>query len=151
MKTTNVEHLILIVEDSEEDYITTIRAFKKAKLRNPIVRCKDGDETLDYLFRKGRFSDPAHAPLPCIVLLDLNLPGTDGREVLKEMKEDKALRKIPVVVMTTSSDERDIKRCYKYGANSYMLKPVSFDGYIQAIQRLNDYWFEVVLLPGINE
>lgn len=138
---------ILLVEDSEVDYETVIRAFKKGKLDNPIIRCPDGDDALDYLHRRGRYADPALSPRPVLVLLDLNLPGTDGREVLEEMKSDQDLKDIPVIVMTTSSDQRDVERCYKDGANSYVTKPVTFEGYLEAVKRLHMYWFETVLLP----
>jgi two-component system response regulator len=135
---------ILLVEDSPEDFETTQRAFRRSGLKNPIVRCSDGDEALDFLFRRG---DHAGAPRPGVVLLDLNLPGTDGREVLTEMKADPELRQIPVIVLTTSSDERDVSACYKAGASSYIQKPVDLEGFMRAIERLNDYWFEVVILP----
>jgi CheY-like chemotaxis protein len=138
---------ILLVEDSPEDFETTERAFRKSGLRNPIVRFADGDEALDYLFRRGAYSDPEKTPRPGVILLDLNLPGTDGREVLTELKADPVLKQIPVVVLTTSKDERDVDACYKAGASSYIQKPVDLDGFIKAIERLNGYWFEVVILP----
>lgn len=135
---------ILLVEDSPEDFETTQRAFRRSGLKNPIVRCSDGDEALDFLFRRGDYTG---APRPGVVLLDLNLPGTDGREVLTEMKGDPDLRQIPVIVLTTSSDERDVSACYQAGASSYIQKPVDLEGFMRAIERLNDYWFEVVILP----
>ncbi len=135
---------ILLVEDSPEDFETAERAFRKSGLKNPIIRCADGDEALELLFRRGRFAD---APRPGVVLLDLNLPGTDGREVLAEIKADPQLKHIPVIVLTTSSDDRDVQACYKAGASSYIQKPVDLDGFMRAIERLNDYWFEVVILP----
>lgn len=138
---------ILLVEDSPEDVEATVRALRKAGLANPIHHCLDGDEALDYLRRRGKFSDPATAPRPGVVLLDLNLPGTDGREVLTEAKSDPELKSIPVIVLTTSADDRDISRCYEAGANSYIKKPVDIEGFMQAIRRLTDYWFEVVILP----
>ncbi len=138
---------ILLVEDSPEDYEATIRAFKKAKINNPITHCEDGDDALDYLYRRGKYSEAENAPRPTVILLDLNLPGTEGRDVLKEVKADNDLKDIPIIVLTTSADERDIQKCYQYGANSYLLKPVSFEGYIEAIQKLKDFWFEIVLLP----
>jgi CheY-like chemotaxis protein len=138
---------ILLVEDSPEDFEATLRAFQKSGLKNTIVRCEDGDEALDYLHRRGRWADPARSPRPGVVLLDLNLPGTDGRQVLAEIKGDERLRDIPVVVLTTSADERDISACYRAGANSYIQKPVDIDGFMKAIERLNGYWFEVVILP----
>lgn len=138
---------ILLVEDSPEDYEATVRAFNKSGLKNPIVRCDDGDSALDYLFRRGSYADPESSPRPGVILLDLNLPGTDGREVLQEIKRHEQLRHIPIIVLTTSTDERDVDACYQAGANSYIQKPVDMDGFIRAIERLNGYWFEVVVLP----
>jgi CheY-like chemotaxis protein len=140
---------ILLVEDSPEDFETTERAFRRSGLKNPIFRCADGDEALDFLHRRGRYSEPEKAPRPGVILLDLNLPGTDGREVLAEIKNDPHLKQIPVIVLTTSNDERDVEVCYRCGANSYIQKPVDLDGFMKAIERLNDYWFEVVILPRV--
>jgi two-component system response regulator len=139
--------VILVIEDSPADYEATLRALRKAGLANPIFRCSDGDDALDFLFRRGASTDPDRAPRPSVILLDLNLPGTDGREVLAEIKADDSLKSIPVVVLTTSTDERDIQKCYLAGANSYMKKPVDLLGFISAIQRLKDYWFEIAVLP----
>jgi len=139
--------VILIVEDSPEDYEATERGLRESGLANPIFRCEDGDEALDFLFRRGIYADPKKSPRPGIILLDLNLPGTDGCEVLNEIKNNDELKKIPVVVLTTSSDERDIELCYENGASSYIIKPVSFSGFMDAIRRLKDYWFEIVVLP----
>lgn len=138
---------ILLVEDSPEDFETTQRAFRRSGLKNPIFRCSDGDEALDFLHRRGGFADPDKAPRPGVILLDLNLPGTDGREVLADIKADPSLQQIPVIVLTTSSDDRDIDACYRAGASSYIQKPVDLEGFMKAIERLNDYWFEVVILP----
>jgi CheY-like chemotaxis protein len=138
---------ILIVEDSPEDYETTLRAFKKSGLANPVFRCEDGDEALDYLFRRGEYQDMEKSPRPGIILLDLNLPGTDGREVLREIKKDGTLKKIPVIVLTTSTNEQDIEACYDAGASSYLSKPVDLNGFMESIQRLTNYWFEIVILP----
>lgn len=139
--------LVLIVEDSDEDYETITRAFKKSGMGNPVVRCGDGDEALDYLRHRGKFADGKAAPVPGMILLDLNLPGTDGYEVLEEIKRDQNMKMIPVIVLTSSSDQRDIERCYASGANSYMRKPVSFEGFVEAVQRLKEYWFEIAILP----
>lgn len=138
---------VLLVEDSPEDCEATIRALRRAGLANPIAHCADGDDALDFLHRRGRYSAPATVATPSVILLDLNLPGTDGREVLAEIKHHEKLRTIPVLVLTTSTDERDIQSCYQSGANSYLRKPVDLDGFIEAIRRLKDYWFEVVVLP----
>jgi CheY-like chemotaxis protein len=138
---------ILLVEDTPEDAEATLRAFKKAGLANPVFHCEDGDSALDFLFRRGAYKDAVKAPRPGMILLDLNMPGTDGREVLGEIKKDASLREIPVIVLTTSSDERDIHSCYSAGANSYIQKPVDIKGFHEAIQRLVDYWYQIVLLP----
>ena len=143
----NETQLILIVEDNDDDYIATMRAFKKANLANPVRRCTNGDQALDYLFQRGEFSALGAAPRPSIILLDLNLPGTDGREVLRDIKAEQDLLKIPVVVLTTSNAERDIEQCYAAGANSYVQKPVDFEGFIRAIARLSEYWLNIAILP----
>ena len=143
----NGSQTILIVEDSDDDYMATVRAFNKANLVNPVRRCTNGDQAIDYLLQRGEFSGPGKAPRPNIILLDLNLPGTDGREVLRMIKADPGLHKIPVIVLTTSNAEQDIEQCYEAGANSYVSKPVDLVGFIQAIARLTDYWFNVSILP----
>jgi CheY-like chemotaxis protein len=143
----NQSQVILLVEDSAEDVEATVRALRKAGLANPIHHCADGDEALDFLRHGGRYAGGRDAPRPGVILLDLNLPGTDGREVLEAVKADDSLKSIPVIVLTTSTDERDVRRCYDAGANSYVKKPVDLDGFMEAIQRLSDYWFEVVILP----
>jgi two-component system, response regulator len=139
---------ILIVEDSPEDFEATNRAFRKSKLNNPIRHCTTGEEALDYLFRKNAFHDEKNSPRPGIILLDLNIPGTDGREVLKVIKNDTNLKSIPVIVLTTSNDRHDIDQCYTDGANSYIQKPVDLAKFIEAIQRLKEYWFEISLIPA---
>lgn len=131
---------ILIVEDSEDDFEATQRAFQRANLLNPITHARCGEEALDYL----RTQIEAR---PGLILLDLNMPGLDGRKTLQAIKADARLREIPVVVLTTSSDERDIQQCYAAGANTYIQKPVDLDGLFAAIRRLKEYWFEIALLP----
>ncbi|MDB5336650.1 MAG: rcp1 [Planctomycetaceae bacterium] len=138
---------LLLVEDSPEDRVATMRAFKKAGLVNPIYCCANGDEALDFLYRRGSYTDPGLAPRPGVILLDLNMPGTDGREVLNDIKNNEDLKTIPVIVLTTSSDARDIQSCYQSGANSYVTKPVDLAGFFQAIERLKNWWFEVIVLP----
>ena len=138
---------ILLVDDSREDYEATVRAFRKVRMANPLTWCQDGDSALDFLHRRGRWAEPAPAPRPALILLDLNLPGLDGRVVLERIKSDELLRRIPVVVLTSSADERDIFACYEAGANSYVQKPVDFPGFVEAIQRLQGFWFEIALLP----
>lgn len=136
----NSSQCILVVEDSEDDFEVTVRAFNKTNLRNPIHRCESGQEALEYLRNENN-------PYPGIILLDLNMPGLDGRKTLELIKENERLRRIPVVILTTSDDERDVEACYRLGANTYVLKPVNLDGLIEAIQRLKEYWFEIAVLP----
>jgi len=137
---------ILIVEDSEDDYEATLRAFQKINLRNPVHWCSSGQAALDFLNRHGDYNS-GNAARPGLILLDLNMPGMDGRKTLQLIKENTALKCIPVIILTTSSDERDVESCYQLGANTYVQKPVSFDGLIEAIKRLKEYWFEIALLP----
>ncbi len=137
---------ILIVEDSEIDFEATLRALRKNGLGNPIMHCEDGDEALDFLYRRAEHKD-SELERPAIILLDLNMPGTDGREVLEDIKANEELKNIPVIVLTTSTDERDINKCYEYGANSYVQKPVSMDGFLDAVRRIKEFWFEVAVFP----
>lgn len=139
---------LLLVEDSPEDYATTVRALRKTGMMGEVYHCEDGDDALDFLYHRGKFKNPAESPRPSMVLLDLNLPGTSGRDVLEEIKGDDELKTIPVVILTTSADQRDIDACYRAGANSYLNKPVDLDGFVRSIQRLKDYWFEIVVLPA---
>ncbi|HEY1065845.1 MAG TPA: response regulator [Pirellulales bacterium] len=139
--------VILVVEDSEEHYEAVLRAFRKTEIPNPVHRCEDGDEALDYLFHRGRYSEYSSSPRPAVVLLDLNLPGTDGREVLDAIKRNESLRSLPVVVLTTSSNPSDIQLCYRTGAASYIIKPISFSDFLKTIETLKSYWFDTVALP----
>jgi CheY-like chemotaxis protein len=143
----NEKPVILLVEDSDEDYETIRRAFNQVNLGNTLIRSEDGDQALDYLFHRGRYENRDTSPRPSLILMDLNLPGTDGRAVLAQIKGNPDLRQIPVVVMTTSSDERDIAWSYAAGANSFIQKPVSFAGVVDAMKRVKDYWFDLVLFP----
>jgi two-component system response regulator len=142
-----IQHPMLLIEDSPEDREATIRALKRAGVANPIYCCVSGDDALEYLHRRGKYADASVSPRPNLILLDLNMPGTDGREVLSEVKQTEALRSIPVIILTTSTDSRDVESCYQMGANSYVKKPVDLEGFMLSIQRLKDYWFEVVVLP----
>ena len=110
--------------------LATLRAFKKAGLANPVFACVNGDDALDFLYRRGPYAGPGNAPRPSLILLDLNMPGTDGREVLSDIKNNESLKTIPVIVLTTSSDARDIESCYQSGANSYVTKPVDLPGFL---------------------
>lgn len=138
---------ILIIEDSPEDYEACVSALtKESNIANPIVWCESGDDGLDYLRKEGQYEGADH-DIPGLVLLDLNLPGLDGRDVLAMIKNDPTTKRLPVVVMTSSEDQFDIDRCYDAGANSYVVKPVDLDGFLAAIARLRDYWFKIVVLP----
>jgi CheY-like chemotaxis protein len=138
---------ILIVEDSPEDFEATVRALREARVASVIHRCQDGDEALAYLYRRGRYANAAVSPRPGLILLDLNLPGTDGREALHVIKADPVLKAIPVIVLTTSSDERDIESAYLAGANSYIQKPVDMDDYMRLIRSVAEYWLNCVIVP----
>ena len=130
---------ILLVEDSPEDRAVTLRVIKKAGLPNPVFCCEDGDKALDFLYHRGQYADPAKSPRPGVILLDLNMPGTDGREVLSVVKKDPDLKTIPIVVLTTSLDDRDIDAFLESGAQSYIVKPVEIDGIVRAVQKLEPY------------
>jgi len=138
---------ILIADDDEEDRLLIQDAFEENLLRNPLQFVEDGEELMDYLYQRGKYSDVNKFPKPGIVLLDLNMPKKDGREALKEIKSDLELRKIPIVVLTTSKAEEDILRSYNLGVNSFITKPVSFEGLVDVIKTLGKYWFEIVELP----
>lgn len=141
---------ILIVDDSDDDYETTIIALEETNLANPLARCENGQDAIDYLFKQGEYIDDKTTK-PGIILLDLNMPGIDGRKVLNKIKNDDNLKDIPVVILTTSSDERDIEECYKMGANTYVQKPVNLDNFMSAIKRLKEYWFEIAILPKAED
>jgi two-component system, response regulator len=138
---------ILLVEDNQDDYEATCRAFRQANLLNPIIWSKSGRDALNILKREGAHKDALNSSRPGLVLLDLNMPGMDGRKTLEVIKQDDELKQIPVIILTTSADDRDVQACYQMGANTYVQKPVSFDGLIEAIKRLKAYWFEIALLP----
>jgi CheY-like chemotaxis protein len=135
---------ILLVEDNPGDVRLTIEALKEGKVRNNLAVAKDGVEALAFLRRQGNYAD---ASRPDLILLDLNLPRKDGREVLAEIKEDPALRRIPVVVLTTSKAEEDIVRTYDLHANCYITKPVDLEQFISVVRSIDDFWLSVVRLP----
>lgn len=136
---------ILLVEDSKGDVGLIEEVFEEAKIRNNLHIAEDGEEAILFLNNKGQF---LHAPRPDIILLDLNLPKKDGREVLEEVKEDDNLKNIPIVVLTTSKAEEDILRSYNLHANAYITKPVNFDQFIKVVKSIEDFWLEVVKLPS---
>jgi CheY-like chemotaxis protein len=138
---------LLVIEDSNEDFEALQRFLQRSSLRIPVLRCVNGEQALAFLRRTGNFTDPNQAPRPSLIVLDLNLPKTDGREVLRQVKQDDNLKTIPIVVFTTSNNPRDIEVCYRYGANSYIVKPIDFAQLRRNVQALVDYWYEVTLLP----
>jgi CheY-like chemotaxis protein len=139
---------ILLADDDEEDRSMTISALRERRVANAIHCVGDGEELSDYLFHRGAYADAERWPTPGLILLDLNMPRKDGREVLAEIKADEALRSIPVVVLTTSQAEEDIARTYDLGVNSFITKPVTFDGLVQAMDAFSRYWLEIVELPN---
>ncbi len=143
--------VILLADDDPDDRLLTIRALKRSRLRNEIYTVEDGEELMDYLHRRGPYADPQRSPRPGLILLDLNMPRKDGREALEEIKSDPVLRRIPVVVLTTSNAEADILRSYDLGVNAFITKPVTFEGLVRALQVLGDFWFEIVRLPSVDE
>ncbi|GAB3223312.1 response regulator [Hymenobacter seoulensis] len=137
---------ILVVEDSLEDFTALGRAFRKNALQNPVLRCEDGDQALEYLQGYGKHPSWPQV-LPAIILLDLNMPGTDGRTVLGILKHDPRLHSIPVIIFSTSSNANDIDECYRLGANSYLTKPVEYAMLEEKVRLVIRYWLETVELP----
>ncbi|NGM14554.1 response regulator [Verrucosispora sp. WMMA2044] len=135
---------VLLVEDDPGDVLMTQEAFEEHKLRNRLNVVSDGAEALAYLRREGQYAD---AELPDLILLDLNLPRRDGREVLEEIKRDEQLRRIPVVVLTTSQADEDILRSYQLHANAYVTKPVDFEQFISVVRQIDEFFVSVVKLP----
>ena len=138
---------ILIADDDREDCVLAQEAMEESRLANDMRFVEDGEELMDYLHRRGSYEQPAESPRPGLILLDLNMPKKDGREALKEIKADPRLRSIPVVVLTTSQAEEDIYRTYEMGVNSFIIKPVSFEGLVETMKMLARYWFQIVELP----
>ena len=138
---------ILLAEDDDDDFMLTTEAFKDSRLLNRVYRVKDGVELMEFLHHQGPYEKPDSSLAPSLVLLDLNMPRMDGREALREIKSNGALRRLPVVVLTTSRAQEDIVRAYDLGVNSFISKPVNFQGLVDALRVLGHYWFEVVDLP----
>ena len=148
MKNESRSTLILIADDDSDDRMLALDAFRENRLTNELRFVEDGQELMDFLKRRGNYAGLAGAPLPALILLDLNMPKKDGREALREIKADPELRRIPIVVMTTSKEEEDVYRAYDLGVNSFITKPASFESLVDIIKSLADYWFDVVELPG---
>ena len=140
--------VILYAEDDGEDRMLMKDALEESRLTNELHMVEDGEEMMEYLYRSGKYSELNNMPLPGLILLDLNMPRKDGREALKEIKENPHLRRIPVVVLTTSKAEEDILRTYDLGVSGFIVKPVTFKSLVDVIKILGKYWFEIVELPN---
>jgi CheY-like chemotaxis protein len=140
--------IILLADDDDDDIFLIRDSFKRSKLACELFTVEDGMELMDYLKRRGAYSNPVLSPRPCIILLDLNMPRKDGRQALKEIKEDPELRSIPVVVLTTSKTDEDVAQCYSAGAASFITKPVAFQSMCDVVAKLGEYWLQIVSLPG---
>ena len=138
---------ILLVEDNPADVEITIEAFRRSHKGNRVSVCRDGEEAMEFLFQRGRYARAGSAPRPDLVLMDLNLPRKSGAEVIEQMKGNEHLKEIPVVVLTTSDRDEDVKRCYRIGANNYLIKPVQFDDCVKLIADIQQYWLEMSKLP----
>ncbi|RYG73536.1 response regulator [bacterium] len=136
-----------MADDDPEDVMLARDALAESRLANALNVVADGEELLDYLYQRGKYNE-SNAPRPGLILLDLNMPRLDGREALARIKNDASLRRIPVVVLTTSKAEEDVFRSYDLGANSYITKPVTFDSLVNVVRSLAEYWFGIVMLPG---
>lgn len=148
MMTARKPITILLADDDEDDRVLARDALADSRLANDLRTVEDGEELMDYLLRRGRYAAPEVSPRPGLILLDLNMPKMDGREALREIKSHASLRRIPVVVLTTSQAEEDIYKTYDLGANSFVTKPVMFDSLVKVMKDLGKYWFEIVELPG---
>ena len=135
---TNIKR-ILLAEDNENDVELTLTALHECRLRNEVEVVRDGAEALDYIYKRGKYAGRGNG-LPCVVLLDLKMPKVDGLEVLRQMKSDAALKHIPVVMLTSSREERDLVRSYELGVNAYVVKPVDFQQFIESVKQLGCFW-----------
>ncbi len=141
--------VVLMAEDNEHDIIATKRAWKKNNIVNPLYIVNDGEECMDYLHKRGKYAESGSAPKPSILLLDIKMPKMDGLTVLKKIRENKELHRLPVIILTTSKDEEDRIRSYDLGVNAYILKPVGFQSFSEAVKTINLFW-ELVELPEVN-
>jgi len=142
--------MILMADDDPDDRVMTKEALEENFLLNELRFVEDGAELMDYLKRRGKYSNPENSPRPGVILLDLNMPKKDGRECLREIKSDDELKSIPVIVLTTSKAEEDILRTYDLGVNSFVTKPVTFAELVEVMKNLGNYWFDIVQLPKTN-
>jgi CheY-like chemotaxis protein len=143
----NQDNLIVMIDDSVEDFQFAEKSFHKAGLNSALLHFQNGNDALQYLFREGKYAKEKEQALPRMILLDINMPnGPSGLEVLKKIKEDKRTEALPVIMLSSSTEGKDIKECYALGADSYIAKPVSINGLFRAIEMLKNYWFEIVVL-----
>jgi CheY-like chemotaxis protein len=142
---------ILLADDDADDRMLARDAFEESRLRNNLEMVKDGEELMDYLHNLGKYSGDSARPQPSLILLDLNMPRKDGREALKEIKACPELRQIPIIILTTSKAEEDIIRTYDLGVNSFITKPVTFEGLVEVLKTVGKYWFEIVELPPAKD
>jgi two-component system response regulator len=147
MENKNRNYRILIVEDDDDDFLLAQKAMQKAEFSEKIYRVDDGEELINYLQRQGGYQDATDYPRPNLILLDLNMPKIDGRQALKIIKSDSTLKDIPIIVMTTSTNNEDIAMSYALGANSFIKKPVILDQMIEVMRQIKNYWFATVELP----
>lgn len=147
MKGRQTSFIILIADDDDDDCMLTQEALAQSRLANAARIVKDGEELMDYLYNRGQYTDKKNAPRPDLIFLDLNMPKKDGREALREIKADSQLRSIPIIVLTTSKAEEDICRSYDLGANSFIIKPMTFSSLVDVMRTIGKYWFETVKLP----
>ena len=138
---------ILMADDDPDDRMLTRDAFAESRLANDLRFVTNGEELMDYLHQRGPYSAAADAPRPDVILLDLNMPRKSGRDALREIKGDPGLRRIPVIILTTSKAEEDVYRSYDLGANCYIQKPVTFDSLVEVVRALGTFWFQIVTLP----
>ena len=143
MLQTRKENIVMLVEDNEDHIELTLSALEEANIKNKIVVMKDGSQALSYLRGEGEYSSNNGGYLPTLILLDIKMPGIDGKTVLREIKKDERLKSIPVVMLTSSSVEKDMKECYELGANSYIVKPVSFGEFVEKVKNIPLYWLLV--------
>jgi CheY-like chemotaxis protein len=147
MKMTKKPFVVLLAEDDEHDIVATKRAWKKHNIANALYIVNDGEECLDFLHKRGKYSAPGAAPTPGILLLDIKMPKMDGLTVLERIRKDEELRHLPVIILTTSKAEEDRLRGYNLGVNAYIVKPVGFENFSDAVRAINIFW-QLVELPG---
>ena len=141
------EKYLLVIEDSEADFMRVEKAIRKAGIKNKIIHIAHGDDALDFFLREGKYKDRGPEN-PILVFLDLNLPGEDGISILKKTRNNRISKSIPVIALTTSEDEYDISQCYNHGVNSYVVKPMDSAGYLAAIEKIRDFWLGLAKLPS---